>query len=675
VSVRVTASGLFVLLALGTRALPAFAEPSDELPAWQSLPAASSSSPEDPESEGSAEDEADEPGEDSEPPLNPFSSVPSDSVEGSLSRALAEPSVSFCKLQESAVRDDPLLCSIARLSARQRCPGLRQACLTKPPEERSWSFRLGSAFRGGVATLADLAFWLLLSLLLIALAWSLRRIFVSAQFSPANTPKRTLSSSPEATVATHHAAETDVARLWLLAEQSALGARFEDAVTALQAALIHALRISGKLHVSPAQTNGDYLRALCAEPNLQGAARDVFRSVEAVQFGGAPASAELYRRLFERVQPIVVRVLSLLLLCAFGIAQAGCSKSFGSFGSFGGDPEGAGHGLGVLTRLLSDQHTTVRRRVRALNVIEPEVAAIMVVGEQPSEAWAKLLEFTAAGGTLVVSAPCSELAKVSKVQYSSAAYSGRLNLPSEFQENRLELSAVARHTLELPKPGGDSDRTFALAGERAYVAERGYGSGSVLYFGDDDFLSNASLSVGDNAFFAVSLLRRDEQVLELVGPWTGGGASSTFSALFKAGLGTLLAQLGLLALLFGWHGGAAFGQRRDPSAVRRRAFRDHVLALGESYRRARATRFALASYGSWLVERLRERLSPQQPIGLIELAGRIAGRVGQPETELVLLLTEAREAQDDLAAAPPSPADLQTLEKLENLTVRAGGSK
>ncbi|HET6553432.1 MAG TPA: hypothetical protein VFG49_07845, partial [Dyella sp.] len=113
----------------------------------------------------------------------------------------------------------------------------------------------------------------------------------------------------------------------------------------------------------------------------------------------------------------------------------------------------------------------------------------------------------------------------------------------------------------------------------------------------------------------------------------------------------------------------------DPVRARRRAFRDHVLALGESYRRARATRFALATYGSWLIERLRERLSPQQPIGLIELAGRIAARVNQPESELVLLLAEARDAQDDLATARPSPADLTTLEKLESMTLRAGGSK
>jgi hypothetical protein len=100
-----------------------------------------------------------------------------------------------------------------------------------------------------------------------------------------------------------------------------------------------------------------------------------------------------------------------------------------------------------------------------------------------------------------------------------------------------------------------------------------------------------------------------------------------------------------------------------------------VLALGESYRRARATRFALATYGAWLTERLRERLSPQQPIGVIELAARVAARTEQPESELVLLLAEAREAQDNLETARPSAADLLTLEKLETITQRAGGSK
>lgn len=663
-SLRGTRLGLVALLALGCVSGAALAAPSDESPAWQSLPPATSS-----DAEGAEREAADEASDEPEAPSNPFTSVPADSVEGSLSRVLSSPDVSFCKAEQAAAREDSRLCSLSRLSARQRCPGLRQACASKPAEASPGSSS-GWTIRNGLAMLGDLAFWVVLAGLLVVLGLALRRVFADTEFAPPGAPERRSASTSEAAPVARHVAETDVARLWAMAQESALAARFEEAVAALQGALIHALRISGKLHVSPAQTNGDYLRALRPDPTLHATARDVFRSVEAVQFGGAPASGELYRKLFERVQPIVVRVLFVLLLCAFGLAQTGCSKAFG------GDPVGGADGLGVLTRLLTDQHTTVRRRVRALNVIEPEVSAILVVGEQPSEAWVKLLEFAAGGGMLVVSESSEDLAKATHVHYSADAHTGRLDMPTGFEPSQLELFAVVRHSLELRNPEDtESDRTFAQVGKRAYVAERSHGAGSVLYFGDDDFLSNASLSVGDNAFFAVSLLRRNGQVLELVGPWTGGGSSSTFSSLFKAGLGALLAQLALLAVLFGWYGGTAFGLRKDPIAVRRRAFRDHVLALGESYRRARATRFALASYGSWLTERLRERLSPQQPIGLIDLAGRVAGRVDRPESELVVLLTEAREAQDDFAAARSSPADLSTLEKLEALTVRAGGSK
>jgi hypothetical protein len=325
--------------------------------------------------------------------------------------------------------------------------------------------------------------------------------------------------------------------------------------------------------------------------------------------------------------------------------------------------------------LLTDQHTRVRRRIRALNVIEPEVGAILVVGEQPDEAWSKLLDWSADGGTLILTGPSAVLEKATGVSFSARDYSGRLELASEFAATPLELSASASHSLSLPASAGRSVRTFASAENRPYVLEMQHGEGTLLLFADEDFLQNASLSVGDNGFFAFSLLNRPETVLELVGPWTGGGADSTLGAVKNAGMGPLLAQLCFVALLFGWSGGVAFGSRRDPKVQRRRAFRDHVVALGDNYRRGRATRFALATYGSWLVERLRDRLSFEQPIGLIELASRVAARVPESESELVVLFAEIRQAQEDVATARPSPADLALLNKLETLALRVGGSK
>ena len=622
-----------------------------------------------PSDAGSDEVDEDDASDDESPkeepkPASPFRAVAKEDLERALSSALDETSASFCRAKTVDPLGDPLLCSLSKEEVRQRCPGLKQACQINP--KRDWR---APAWLGH---LADLGFWALLAGLIGVLGLSIWRALGKARLERRATEPVPRAPSEEPARAPRRSGEGDVARLWAQAERAASASRFEEAVATLQAALIHALRISGKLHVSPALTNGDYLRALASEQSLHGPVREVFRAVEAVQFGGATANAELYRRVLERVQPIVTRALGALILGLLCFAQSSCGP-----GGWAGDFRTSARGLGVFTRVVSEQQTTVRRRLRSLESeeIEPEVATILVIGEQPSEVWSKLLRFTASGGTLIVTSESEEVESATHTHYLPGEYSGKLTLPPDFEPTRLELSAITAHALDLPTEQRGHDRSFALANGRPYVAERAYGIGQVIFFADEEFLSSASLSLGDNAFFVASLARAPGRVLELVGPWTGGGSKSTFSSLFKAGLGPLLAQLALLALLFGWHRGVHFGTPRDPASVERRAFRDHVLALGANYRRARATRFALATYGSWLIERLRDRLSPQQPIGLIDLAGRMSTRLGQPESELVLLLTETRDAQEDAALSKPSASDLSTLEKLESLTLRAGGSK
>ena len=647
---------------IGSDVEPSQAEPGDAKPSTDE--AAHGSQVDEQEPEEDSEQAEEEELQDFRAPRLPFAVDRRAEVEASLGRTLADPKSSFCTAQHAKVAADPYLCSLSHLPARQRCPGLAQACAAgaaAAPQSRI------SPAWGGVA---DLAFWLVLLALGVGLLVTLLRYFaggsamlqVRTQRTPPEPASTRMPSAPRP------AGEADVARLWALAERAAGLAHFDEAVAALQAAFIHALRVTGKLHVNAAQTNGDYLRALRPEPDLQVAAREVFRAVEAVQFGGVPANDALYRRLFARVQPVVTHALSALLLFVVCFSQANCAQGLDSQGE-------AGHGLGVLTRLLREQQTTVRQRIRALDVIEPEVAAILVDGDQTDEAWAKLVRFASRGGMLIVTSTDDQLETAARVRSKLGSHSGKLELDQGLEAGDLYVSTVASHWLSLVEPDRPRDRVYASAEKGPFVVERSYGAGSVLIFADDEFLSNASLSLGDNAYFAVSLLRHPGEVLEIVGPWTGGGADSTLSSLTKAGLGTLLAQLALLAALFGWYGGVAFGSRRDAVVLPRRAFRDHVLALGDSYRRARATRYALATYGSWLVDRLRERLSPQQPVGLIDLAGRIAARVSESEADVVRLLTAARDAQEQLEAARPATSELVTLDKLENLTLRAGGSK
>jgi len=637
---------------------PAPAEPAPENSASDD---SSSSEPVD-----DAASEAEDGDEVAAPPPNPFADAPREAVESSLSHALSDAEVSFCTAHESELLADPELCALSHLGVRQRCPALSQACRAQPQSQHSeWNSDRT------LAGIAEVVFWLAVAAVIGFILLALRGMLGVGTTKASAPPVRVDLSDDEPERAPRPPGETDVARLWARAQELARAARFEEAIAAIQAALIHALRLSGKLAVTPAQTNGDHLRALRAEPDLQRTAREVFRAAESVQFGGKPASGEQYQTLLARVEPIVTRVVSVILLICACFTQLGC----GNLGSQ--NPEADAHGLGVLTRLLTEQHTRVRRRIRPLNVIEPEVKAIVVLGEQADAEWSRLLRWASDGGTLIVTGSSRALALATNVHFVAHDYAGRLELPADFSATPLVLSGNVTHTLGLPAPSAPRERTFAMAEGRPYVASRSYGEGEVLFFADSELLQNASLSLGDNALFVFSLLQHPGAVVELVGPWTGGGADSTLSAFKNAGLFPLLAQLTLLALLFGWHGGVAFGKRRDPPLPRGRAFREHVLALGDNYRRAQATRFALAIYGAWLIERLRERLSFDQPIGLIELASRVAARSAgaESEAELVLLFTEARQAQEDVESASPSPADLSLLHKLEMLALRVGGSK
>src|SRR6202000_577437 len=73
------------------------------------------------------QDEQDEQDAESKPE-DPFSAVDRTALEQSLSRALDDPSVAFCRAKELDPLGDAELCSLSKAAVRQRCPGLAQAC-------------------------------------------------------------------------------------------------------------------------------------------------------------------------------------------------------------------------------------------------------------------------------------------------------------------------------------------------------------------------------------------------------------------------------------------------------------------------------------------------------------------------------------------------------------------
>jgi hypothetical protein len=188
-----------------------------------------------------------------------------------------------------------------------------------------------------------------------------------------------------------------------------------------------------------------------------------------------------------------------------------------------------------------------------------------------------------------------------------------------------------------------------------YAAERVYEEGLVVTLADDRLFTNGALPFGDNARALILLLSNTTRV-ELAGELTGFVSPNPVASVARSQLAPFLAQLTALALVFFLFRGAAFGRLREPPPPLRRSFVEHVEALGEQYARARAARHVLASYGHWVIERLRERVALPAGSGLIALADAVAVRTGKESGEVMRLLMEAREVPP--LAAPGSEEDV-----------------
>jgi hypothetical protein len=187
-----------------------------------------------------------------------------------------------------------------------------------------------------------------------------------------------------------------------------------------------------------------------------------------------------------------------------------------------------------------------------------------------------------------------------------------------------------------------------------------------------ELLSNASLSVADNARLVAELFAIDEgDTVELVGPWTGDGSDSPIASLKSAGMLPMMLQLLALALLLAVRQGTSFGARRDDQKRERRAFADHVRAIASNYAKAKAGRLVSGHYALLLVDQLRERLCPGQSTTLLQLAAVIARRVQRPETEIVELLVEAKTSLDDVDDG--QGVNHKLIRELERLSLQAGG--
>jgi hypothetical protein len=195
----------------------------------------------------------------------------------------------------------------------------------------------------------------------------------------------------------------------------------------------------------------------------------------------------------------------------------------------------------------------------------------------------------------------------------------------------------------------------------------------VLVLADDFLFCNASLLVADNAVALENLLRDGGTSIELAGDLTGLVSSNPVESVRRGRLGPALVQLAVFLLVFFVCKGARFGRPVQGQKAERREYAEHVRALGLHYARARAERHALACWGSYATERLRERCGLQVDRSLSALADAVATRTGRSVGDVMRMLLEAHDAKAGVPAEKGA-RDLETVAQLCKLLEETGGS-
>lgn len=590
-------------------------------------------------------------------------------LQQSLDGAFAPGALPFCHDVKYKLRfSDRWLCSLSEAD-QQRCPAFKQLCAsTAPPEPASSK----SAWSSSFGFVAEVLFWLLIGALVVALVVALRRMFVGRRDTAELAAERNSLQPEQAAAPPMPSGDTDVSRLLDKARRAAERGELSVAIDSAHAAAVQGLAAAGRVEVDRDRTNGDYLRELRRDPALQQEFKAIVSKVEVTQFGGAAPSRGAFDQVLDQVLALLRRLALLaVLLCAAG-SLPGCSSS----GSASQErAELAPTGLYTLRRLLADQGAKVRQRLTPLGRFDDDVAVVVVYDtELEDEQRDVLLRWVREGGAVVVAGGESGLEKAGEIELGRSTCGHAAQRAPKLELAPLKLAVLGHSVLEL-KPKTDSvvvHQVEAVCGDRPYVATAYVEDGTLTFIAEPELLTNASLSVADNArLVAEQLLLPEGGTIELVGPWTGDGSQSPIQSIKNAGLLPVMLQLLALVGLLALRQGTSFGARHDVTRRVRRAFADHVRALAATYARARAGRLASASYGLLLIDQLRERLCPGQKPSLFELAAAIARRVRRPETEIVQLLVEAKSTFDEEREG--EGVNHKIIRELEQLSLQAGG--
>jgi hypothetical protein len=587
----------------------------------------------------------------------------------------------FCRAPHEPLSPDAIeLCSHA--SSIPDCAGYAAACskTTTPPSwslPKWWGMFSLPPFLGVVF---QVLMWLVVAALVLAILVPVVAAIVryrrrdDARAKKADTPSVTAAEPLAEIVATG-----DEEALLARADELAARGEYGAALQLYLAAGLRALDKRGAVRITKDRTNGEYVRA-CADAGAKPALRDIVREVDRVQFGGEQATREAASRAAQRAIAIVKAVPVALLVLLLPLVL-GCSGAASFKPRVAGDDPAGGE---LLRDVLRAQGATVKGLDSSLATMPIPAAgertpAVIVDVEQTSlddDTRAHLARWVEAGGILVLAGSPTQWPKEFDASYAWATG------PRKITARRL-LARAAEEDDGDDEEGSESaiyarteehgvlatDRGLKLKGasediawfddHTTYAAVVAYGKGRVLCIASDELLTNVGIAhPGNSAALVAILAATSRNEMRIADPEDGVSPPSTpIAALLRAGLGMgLLHAVPFVIVLF-IGAGTRLSRPKPAPPPRRRAFAEHVAAVGALYARTHNGAHALAAYARFADERLRARM----PRGSMDVGGFLASRAGMPLDVCQRLWARAMQAK---AGAPPLGDELSVLREL-----------
>ncbi len=539
------------------------------------------------------------------------------------------------------------------------------------------------AVPGFLGTLAQILVWIVVGALVLAILVPIVRAILRIRREGPREKAPERAAPAEDGVAPELPATTDEEVLLARAGELARAGRLGEALELYLLASLRALDKRGAVRIAKDRTNGEYVRA-CADAGAKPALRQIVREVDLVQFGGEAPTADSVARA-ARASMAIVRSLPVALLLVSLACLLGCGGAAPTRVPRTGDDPAGGELFRDLLKRQGVHATSLETSLASMPLPHagertPAVLVDLTRTDLDDDTRDHLVEWVDAGGVLVLAGNPYEWPKPFHASTSAAGAPYDVTAkrllarsvpadPGEEEEGAEEdeEKAIYARTTEHGRLVSGTGLSFAAPSEKvawfadgsAYAAVLEHGKGWVVGIASDELMTNAGLARPGNAALLVAILSSADRLEMRIADAEDGVSppSTPIAALLRAGLGTGLGHgLVACAALF-LAVGVRLARPRPAPPPRRRAFAEHVEAVGALYARTRNAPHALQAFARFADERLRARM----PRGSTDVPAFLASRARLPLETCQQLWTRAVQAK---AGAPPLGDELAVLREL-----------